>query len=102
MLKESIKRKLTISFLTLIVLLLIYLVPSENKDEKILFEPITENIVYLLNNDLLVQTKIVGNNDNIDTMIKDIIDSLTVNGTKKYYLKNGYKAILPSNTTLWD
>lgn len=102
MIKNSIERKLVISFLSLVVLFLIYIIPSEESYETPIKENLSSNIVYLLNNNLITQTKMVGNTKNIDSQIKDIIDALTINGNKSKYLSNDFQALIPANTKLLD
>lgn len=102
MIKNSIERKLVISFLSLVVLFLIYIIPSEESYEPPINENLSSNIVYLLNNNLITQTKMVGNTKNIDSQIKDIIDALTINGNKSKYLNNDFQALIPANTKLLD
>lgn len=102
MIKNSIERKLVISFLSLVVLFLIYIIPSEESYEPPINENLSSNIVYLLNNNLITQTKMVGNTKNIDSQIKDIIDALTINGSKSKYLNNDFQALIPANTKLLD
>ena len=101
---NGIKRKLMISFLTLLVLLIIYLIPT-NKDIEILKEnnEIKTQKVFLLNNNLLVETDVISkNNIDIISQAKDIIDSLTIGGSKSNYLKNNMEALIPLGTKVYD
>ena len=84
---SSLQRKLIISFLSLIVLLIIYLIPTNiNYQETSTYIDVKKNSVYLLNNDLLVQTEVISNKDDINDKILEIIDTLTINGSKKNYI----------------
>ena len=101
---NGIKRKLMISFLTLLVLLIIYLIPT-NKDIEILKEnnEIKTQKVFLLNNNLLVETDVISkNNIDIISQAKDIIDSLTIGGSKSNYLKKDMEAVIPLGTKVYD
>ena len=101
---NGIKRKLMISFLTLLVLLIIYLIPT-NKDIEILKEnnEIKTQKVFLLNNNLLVETDVISkNNIDIISQAKDIIDSLTIGGSKSNYLKKDMEALIPLGTKVYD
>lgn len=101
---NGIKRKLMISFLTLLVLLIIYLIPT-NKDIEILKEnnEIKTQKVFLLNNNLLVETDVISkNNIDIISQAKDIIDSLTIGGSKSNYLKSDMEALIPLGTKVYD
>ena len=52
---SSLQRKVIISFLSLIVLLIIYLIPVDNNyEEKSNYIDVKKNSVYLLNNDLFL------------------------------------------------
>ena len=102
---NNIKRKLIISFLTLFVLTIVYLFPSEESPkENIIYKDVNYTNVYLLNKDLLVETSIVSKatlNDIISN-IKDILSSLTVNSEKSKYLDNNFKALIPEGTRILD
>ena len=101
---NGIKRKLMISFLTLLVLLIIYLIPT-NKDIEILKEnnEIKTQKVFLLNNNLLVETDVISkNNIDIISQAKDIIDSLTIGGSKSNYLKKDMEELIPLGTKVYD
>ncbi len=99
---NNIKRKLLISFLTLFVLSLVYLFPTNKEYESTLTikEP-TYHTIYLLNKNILVETKIVSNNKtDILEQIKDIIASLTINSPKSKYIDNTYTPLIPQNTKI--
>ncbi len=99
----SLQRKLIISFLTLVVLLIIYLIPvNTNYMETSKYLEVEKNNVYLFNNDLLVLTEVISNKENILDKILEIIDTLTINGSKKDYISSEYKATIPSNTKVLD
>jgi len=101
---EFIKRKLIISFLTLFVLTIIYLFPTSYKyDTTVTIKEPTLNTVYLLNNNFLVETTIISNdNINILDKVKDIIDTLTINGSKAKYINEDYSPLIPENTKVLD
>ena len=77
---NNIKRKLLISFLTLFVLSLVYLFPTNKQYEETLkFKEAKYHSIYLLNKNILVETKIVSNNKtDILEQIKDIISLLLI------------------------
>lgn len=102
---NNIKRKLIISFLTLFVLTIVYLFPSEESPKKnIIYKDVNYTNVYLLNKDLLVETSIVSKatSNDIISNIKDILSSLTVNSEKIKYLDNNFKALIPEGTRILD
>lgn len=97
---NNIKRKLLISFLTLFVLSLVYLFPTNKQYEETLkFKEAKYHSIYLLNKNILVETKIVSNNKtDILEQIKDIISSLTINSPKSKYIDETYSPLIPENT----
>ena len=100
---SSLQRKLIISFLSLIVLLIIYLIPTNiNYQETSTYIDVKKNNVYLLNNDLLVQTEVISNKDDINDKILEIIDTLTINGSKKNYISKEFTPVIPANTKVLD
>lgn len=97
---NNIKRKLLISFLTLFVLSLVYLFPiNKQYEETLKFKESKYHSIYLLNKNILVETKIVSNNKtDILEQIKDIISSLTINSPKSKYIDETYSPLIPENT----
>lgn len=101
---NNIKRKLIISFLTLFVLTLVYLFPAEQDYKKsTTYKDVSYSKVYLLNKDLLVETKVVNKSSNeIFDKIKDIITTLTINSDKQKYIDDNFKPLIPENTKVLD
>ena len=101
---NNIKRKLIISFLTLFVLTLVYLFPTEQDYKKsTTYKDVSYSKVYLLNKDLLVETKVVNKSSNeIFAKIKDIISTLTINSDKQKYIDDNFKPLIPENTKVLD
>ena len=97
---NNIKRKLLISFLTLFVLSLVYLFPTNKQyEETLTIKEAKYHSIYLLNKNILVETKIVSNNKtDILEQIKDIISSLTINSPKSKYIDETYSPLIPENT----
>lgn len=99
---NNIKRKLLISFLTLFVLSLVYLFPTNKSYEETLTikEP-SYHSIYLLNKDILVETKIVSNSENdILAKIKDILTALTIDSPKAKYIDDDYTPLIPKDTKI--
>lgn len=101
---NNIKRKLIISFLTLFVLTLVYLFPTEQDYKKsTTYKDVSYSKVYLLNKDLLVETKVVNKSSNETfAKIKDIISTLTINSDKQKYIDDNFKPLIPENTKVLD
>ena len=100
MIKNHIKKRIIISIISLFIISLIYVIPVNKKyDEQIVYN--TEfNYIYLLNNNLLVRTTISSDSKDINTKIKEIIDSLTIGSNTKNYLNNNYEQLIPKDTKL--
>ena len=107
MIRKMMYRKILVSTSLLIVILMMYLIPS-NKDDTInpsqTLEYIYPNdleVIYLLdNNNYLSRTKISASNNDILSKSTDLIEGLTINGKKKNIISNGFKSLLPQNTSI--
>lgn len=99
---NNIKRKLLISFLTLFVLTLVYLFPTNYKySEEVTIKEPRYHSIYLLSKDILVETKIVSNNEtDLLSQIKDIITSLTIDSPKAKYIDDNYTPLIPKDTKI--
>lgn len=107
MLRKMLYRKILISSSLLLVILMLCIIPANNKEIEIenkTFEYIYPNdleVIYLLdNNDYLSRVKISANNKDTISKSKDLIEALTKEGKKKDIIMNGFKALLPQNTKL--
>ena len=106
MLKRMMIKKIMVASSIVLVMLMLYLIPS-NKDEidlnkKQKLEYIYPNdleAIYLLDkNNYLSMARINVNNKNEVSKAIDLIDGLTINGKKKDIIPNGFKSLLPENT----
>ena len=102
MLKNAIKKRIIISIITIFILLIIYIIPVNKDYEETITVNSNSNIVYLLNNDILVRTNVISNTNNNIDKIKEIINSLTINSKTSNYLSNRLKPIIPENTKIID
>lgn len=108
MLKRKAIRKITITTITVCLLLMIYLMPSEINDVDVLqtnvevnhVENMSKCKVYLLNDDeLLVRASVAVFGDNtLEGKIKNILSNLMK--TSSEILPNGLSAIIPKNTSI--
>ena len=108
MLKKFYLKKLLVCGIAIFTILLIYIIPV-NEKEKL---KITEDIEYVnkeldkstifLNdsNNYLGMTKIITNNKDIVSKAKELLEALILDGTKQDSIPNGFKAIIPSNTKI--
>lgn len=108
MLKKMSIRKIIISSLTLFVLLLIYLIPSNQKEENKLI--LKQNLDYTYNNNLAVVYLLDSNGYVSKTNINGckcdnpldestyLLESLIIDGKKSDIIPNGFKNIIPAGT----
>lgn len=103
MIKNSIKKRLTISIISLLIMTIIYLIPIKKNYDNVVTYNNNFNKIYLLNdNKLLIQTSLVSEKNDIIEKAKEIINSLTINTKVKNYLNNNLKQLIPEKTTLLD
>lgn len=100
MLKNAIKKRITISIITLLIIFIIYIIPVNKDYEKTITVNNNTNNIYLLNNNKLVRTSVISNSNDTDNKIKEIINSLTINSKSSNYINNKLKPIIPENTKL--
>ena len=106
MLKRMMIRKLTVATSIVLVMLMLYLIPSNkedinlNKNQKLEYiYPNDLETIYLLDqNNYLTMAKISVNNKNEVSKAIDLIEGLTINGKKKDIIPNGFRSLLPANT----
>lgn len=105
MLKKMLYRKLIVASSLLLVILMLYLIPSNKQEVEISKQtleyvyPNDLEVIYLLdNNDYLSRTKINVNSNDIISKSTDLIEALTIDGKKKEIITNGFNALLPKNT----
>lgn len=105
MLKKSALRRIILASLALVILLIIYFFPNNsNQIESSLtyVDPIEMPIFLIDNNDYVARTTIVKNKEDIMDVIPEVIDALTIGGTKSSYIPNDFKALIPEKTKLLD
>lgn len=100
MLKNAIKKRIIISFITLLILFIIYIIPVNKEYEKTITVNNNTNNIYFLNNNLLVRCNVISNTIDIDEKIKEIINYLTIDNKSNNYINNKLKPIIPKNTQL--
>jgi germination protein M len=101
MLKKSAIRRIFISSFALLLLTIIYLIPSKTENEKpnIIYESLKDIPVYLQNqSDYVFRINIPSYKDDIEY----IIELLTINGKYHAQIPKGFKAVIPQNTELID
>jgi len=106
MLKRMMIRKIMVATSIVLVMLMLYLIPSNKEDidlnKKQKLEYIYPNdleAIYLLDkNNYLSRTRISVNNKNEVSKAIDLIEGLTISGKKKDIIPNGFKSLLPEDT----
>ena len=105
MLRRSLK-KITLSIFALILLFLMYLIPT-NKDEEYDYtveyvnkELITHDIFLLDNNNLLGKTEIIIKETEPNKLAKELINDLIIDSPNEDKLPSGFKAFINSNTII--
>lgn len=111
MLKAMSIRKITVATLALCALLLLYLIPStekevakqlSNSDIEYIYTN-TKEVIYLLDsNDYIARTTIKGCDCNTLETAKDVTEGLIIGGNKNNIIPNGFRSIIPSGTEILD
>ena len=102
MLKKLVLRKIAVASSILLIMLMLYIIPTNkeeidlNKNQKLEYiYPNDLEVIYLLdNNNYLSRTKISVNNKDQLSKAKDLIEGLTINGKKQSTIPNGFKSLL--------
>ena len=108
MLKKMLYKKIAVATSLILVMLMLYLIPS-NKDDI----SMEQKLEYVYPNDLeaiylldtynnITRAKMSVNNDNEISKTKDLIEGLTIGGKKQDVLPNGFSGLLPMGTKLQD
>lgn len=107
MLRKMMYRKIVVSSSILVVILMLYLIPSNSQEITIpnqtleyIYPNDLETIYLLDNNDYLSRTTISANNQDIVAKSTDLIEALIIDGKKKNTISNGFRSLLPKNTKI--
>jgi len=109
MLRKMLYRKIAVASSLLVVILMLYLIPTNNQEIEIKNQtleyvyPNNLEVIYLLDDyDYLSRTKVnVGNEDLISKTIA-LTEMLTIDGKKKNIISNGFRPIIPKGTKVID
>ena len=104
MIKRASLRKIMIATLALFILLIIYFFPTTTPiKESLSYISKDEMPIFLLDSmEYIASTSIIKESENTTDLIKEIIESLTIDSKKSSYVREGFKAIIPSNTKILD
>jgi len=107
MLKQKMIRKIIVASCALFALLLLYLVPEEEKNLQITEnleyqkpEIITSSIYLLDNYNYLGKAEIVTNSTTVEEKITELLNILISGGNLESRIPNGFRSILPSETKI--
>lgn len=108
MLRRMLYKKIMVATSILLVILMLYLIPS-NKGELEIEQrleyvyPNEVDTIYLLDNyNKISRTMISVNKQNEISKAIDLLDGLTINGKKQDKLPNGFRGLLPVGTRVLD
>ena len=109
MLKKMSIKKIIVSTTAIILLLVIYLIPSNRKDIDLKNNSIeynynnVESTIYLVDsNDYVARTTIPTCKCEGVDLAKDLLEGLVVGGTKNNIIPNGFRSIIPPDVTIKD
>ena len=106
MLKRKMIRKIIITSSALFAILLIYIIPNEEKLqikqnlEYVDLEVTTNNIYLLDDYNYLGKTEVVINSTGVEEKVKELVEVLISGGSGENKIPNGFKSILPSDTKI--
>lgn len=106
MIKKAITKRIIITSLALLILLITYMFPTSNENANInqtlsYTEP-NKSTIYLIDNyDMVSRTKtILKENQDIISTCKSLINSLIIDSNNSKYNPSGFKAIIPKGTQI--
>ena len=108
MLRRMLYKKIMVATSILLVILMLYLIPSNKNELEIeqrleYVSPNEVDTIYLLDNyDKISRTMISVNKQNEISKAIDLLDGLTINGKKQDKLPNGFRGLLPVGTRVLD
>lgn len=108
MIKKMLYKKILVASSLLVVLFMLYLIPTKKEVEfaETNLEYVYPNdleTVYLLDiNDYVARVLISASNDSIISKATSLIDALTIGGKKENVIPNGFRSIIPSGTKVID
>ena len=107
MLKKMSIKKIMVSSLAALILLIIYLIPGnkenidlENSSIEYTYNNIASVIYLLDNNDYVSRTTIPTCACSASSLAKDLIEGLMIDGKKSNIIPNGFRSIIPPGVTL--
>ena len=107
MLRKMMYRKIAVASSLLLVILMLYLIPTNNNEIEIKNQtleyvyPNDLEVIYLLDDyDYLSRTTISASNIDLISKSNDLIETLIIDGKNKDIISNGFRALLPKDTKI--
>ena len=107
MIKRSLKKRIIIASVALLILLITYMFPTKysanNIEQKLTYIEPDRTTIYLLDkNNLVTRCNVIidKKNNDIINQAKKIIDTLTIDSSSSSYNPSGFKSIIPKDTKL--
>ena len=107
MLRKMLYRKIIVATSLLLVILMLYLIPTNTNEIEISNQkleyvyPNDLEVIYLLDdNDYLSRTKISASNKDLISKSTDLIETIIIDGKKKDIISNKFRPLLPKETKL--
>ena len=102
MIKKSSLKRIMVATLVLIILLIVYLFPTNSINESLSYIKKDEIPIFLMDHlDYVARTTIIKDDNTLD-LIEEIIEGLTIGSKKSSYIKEGFKQVIPENTRIID
>lgn len=108
MIKKMLYKKILVASSLLVVLFMLYLIPTKKEVEfaetnlEYVYPNDLETVYLLDSNDYVARVLISASNDSIISKATSLIDALTIGGKKENVIPNGFRSIIPSGTKVID
>lgn len=108
MIKKMLYKKILVASSLLVVLFMLYLIPTKKEVEfaetnlEYVYPNDLETVYLLDSNDYVARVLISASNDSIINKATSLIDALTIGGKKENVIPNGFRSIIPSGTKVID
>ncbi len=104
MLRKSALRRISVTTVALFIFGIISIFPTkldQQFESNVITNDPVYSVLYLLDpNHYVARTKVVLKNTDLLNQAREMIEMLTINGSKSHYLPNGFTAVIPSGTKL--
>ena len=108
MIKKMLYKKILVASSLLVVLFMLYLIPTKKEVEfaetnlEYVYPNDLETVYLLDSNDYVARVLISASNESSVSKATSLIDALTIGGKKENVIPNGFRSIIPSGTKVID